>query len=148
MQANNHKKINIVLAIDIILYNFESWYHYLILTIGVILTSSFPDRIEQIGFKHRGLSHSLLLYTTLSLIVYWYIKNYYWMHVECTFLLGCLIGCLSHIVMDMFSKMGIKILGNPIRFNLYTTGNKSEYIFVWLLAILNFYFVYKLNYRR
>ena len=142
MQSSNHRNFNIVIAIDFLLTHTRNIGTAIIICLGIILASSLPDKIEKIGLKHRGISHSLILYGLIGYLLMCYINKYSYMRIECLFLLGMVIGCLGHIIADMFSHNGIKVLGIPVKFNLYTTGNRSEYIFLWLCIAINFGFMY------
>jgi membrane-bound metal-dependent hydrolase YbcI (DUF457 family) len=142
MQSSNHRTFNIVAALDILIYNYINWGSYILLSIGIILSSSLPDKIEKIGLKHRGISHSIIFYGILWFLLSLYLKNYAYMLIECCILKGILIGCFCHILADMFSHNGIILLGAPLKFNLYTTGNKSETIFLWVVILLNFFILY------
>lgn len=143
MQASNHRNFNIVIAIDFLLTHTRNIGTAIIIGLGIILASSLPDRIEKIGLKHRGISHSLIFYTLLGLLLNFYLKIYSYMEIECLFLGGIIAGSLIHVLIDMFSKHGITVLGIPIKFGLYTTGGMSEYIFLWICITLNFGLLYK-----
>lgn len=137
MQGPSHRLFNGTFAVVLFLklchlYIVESY----IISLCAILFSSFPDSIERFGLKHRGVSHSLLLYGGL-LCLSWVGLLYcsstlYW---TACFVAGLSCAALLHIVADMFSSNGIRLFNQSIKFGLYTTGKQSEQIFL-LVCIL------------
>jgi membrane-bound metal-dependent hydrolase YbcI (DUF457 family) len=138
MQGSSHRLFNGTFAVVLFLklchlYIVQSY----IVSLCIILFSSFPDFIERFGLKHRGVSHSLLLYGGL-LGLSWVgllcgSPNLYW--ASC-FVVGLSCASLLHIVADMFSSNGIKLFNKSIRIGLYTTGKQSEQIFLLVCVIL------------
>ena len=114
------------------LYIVESY----IVSLCIILFSSFPDSIEKLGMKHRGTSHSLLLYgglLSLSWIGLLYgSPTLYW---TACFVAGINCAALLHIFADAFSSHGIKVFGRPFKIGLYTTGKQSEQVFLLVCII-------------
>ena len=137
MQGTSHRLFNGTFAVALFLkfchlYIVESY----IVSLCIILFSSFPDFIEKWGMKHRGNSHSVLLYGVL-LSLSWFGLLYgsstlYW--TSC-FVAGLSCGALLHIFADAFSSHGIKIFGRSFKIGLYTTGKQSEQVFL-LICIL------------
>ena len=144
MQSTSHRIFNTVLAGDLLAI-FYTKFPLLtsVVACGMVLFSSFPDKIERIGLKHRGISHSLILY----LIFGWIClqlptlieAQLIWIsYIGC----GFVCGCLGHILADMFSKNGIIVLTNKVRFNMYVTGNLSEKLFLGSFILLNCLLMY------
>ena len=143
MQATSHRVFNATLAADVIIKFHQSYLcESFIIAAGLFLFSSFPDTVEKFKLKHRGISHSVILYVMLTLTVsccLYFCPRLYW---EWFIIYGMLAGCLGHIFADAFSKNGIKALGYPIRFRAYSTGKRSEQLFLWLFVIINFFIIF------
>lgn len=144
MQGISHRVFNSIIASDIVILFYKQ--NPLLTSIvagGIILFSSFPDKIEQIGLKHRGLSHSLILYLLLGVLYYWFSIRLNEYLVWISYIgYGLIAGSICHIVADMFSKNGINVLGTKFNFNLYSTGKISEQIFLFGFASLNYLLIY------
>lgn len=139
-------KTHITFALLISLYIFSYFKLTPIFSIIIILFSSLlPDldiinsKISKINplrkltkyiFKHRGTLHSLFTPLLIYLIIYI-------IHKQIALLI--LIGYSSHLILDSFTKQGIKPfypLSN-IKFKGNTTTNSIiEKALFWLLAIL------------
>ncbi len=137
MQGTSHRLFNGTFAIALFLkvchlYVVEAY----IISLCIILFSSFPDFIEKWGMKHRGNSHSILLYGGL-LSLSWFGLLYgssalYW---SACFVVGLSCAALLHIFADAFSSQGIKIFGKSLKIGLYTTGKQSEQVFLLVCII-------------
>jgi len=144
MQSTSHRIFNTVLAGDLLtIYYTKFPLLTSVVACGMVVFSSFPDKIEMIGLKHRGISHSLILYLILGWICLQLPTlieaQLIWIpYIGC----GLVCGCLGHILADMFSKNGIVVLTKKIRFNLYSTGNLSEQIFLFSFVLLNCLLIY------
>lgn len=82
------------------------------LMIGAIMGASYPDIDQKIPIKHRGITHSLwavLLLIALTAIVGHYNPfGFVWTHVTLLpWLIGTIIGYMSHLIADAFSTSGI-----------------------------------------
>lgn len=88
-------------------------------------------------FGHRTLTHSLLF---LGIIVF--IMNTFSMNE--TLQTGVIVGMISHYILDMATKNGIKLFfpfSLTVRFPVTTrTGGKVETLIASLLAVVSFYF--------
>ncbi|AQU80466.1 hypothetical protein AJGP001_14770 [Planococcus faecalis] len=90
-------------------------------------------------FGHRTFTHSLLF---LALIA-WLLSKF--MPVE-AISAGLLVGMISHIVLDMATKRGVKFFF-PFKWTVHfpitaTTGGASESLVFALLSLLTVYFGY------
>ncbi|WP_142826970.1 metal-dependent hydrolase [Planococcus soli] len=90
-------------------------------------------------FGHRTFTHSLLFLVIIAVLLH----NF--MPVEAASA-GLLVGMASHIVLDMATKRGVKLLF-PLRWNVRfpltaTTGGPSEYLVFALLSLFSVYFGY------
>jgi membrane-bound metal-dependent hydrolase YbcI (DUF457 family) len=144
MQLLSHRVFNTVLAGDLLIGLYSKFpLMSSIMAGGMVLFSSFPDKVEQLGLKHRGLSHSVLIYFSLGVFYYWAstIFNQY-LDLISYIGYGFVCGCLGHIFADTFSKKGIKILGAKFNFNLYSTGKISEQVFLFGFILLNCLLMY------
>jgi len=87
-------------------------------------------------FGHRSFTHSLLFLFLIGLLMNNYISNE-------SFKAGILIGMMSHYILDMATKKGIKLLfplNVNVRFPVTTrTGSKAENIVTILLTVLCVY---------
>ncbi|WP_318618277.1 metal-dependent hydrolase [Sporosarcina sp. YIM B06819] len=95
-------------------------------------------------FGHRTFTHSLLFLVTVAVLLNAFIPSE-------ALKVGFLVGMVSHYVLDMATKKGIKLLfplSMTVRFPVTTkTGSKIESIMFGILALLSFYFGYEaLNY--
>ena len=144
MQGISHRIFNSVLASDLlILFYKQNPLLTSIVAGGMVLFSSFPDKIEQLGLKHRGLSHSIILYLLLGILYYWFSIRLNEYIVWISYIgYSLIVGSICHIIADMFSKNGITILGAKFNFNLYSTGKISEQIFLLGFALVNYLLIY------
>jgi inner membrane protein len=98
-------------------------------------------------FRHRSFTHSLLflyLLCYLSSTILKYTDNNI---VFISSFSGCIIGCFSHMILDLFTKEGIELL-YPIDINFSVmpikTSSKTEKL---ICKILNFIVIFLLGYR-
>jgi membrane-bound metal-dependent hydrolase YbcI (DUF457 family) len=138
VQSSSHRIFNIAIASNVIV-NFHKKYfcESLIIAAGLVLCSSLPDNIEQFGLKHRGNSHSVIIYSLIALAAFLGLTFYPALYWEYFCIFGMVAGCLGHIFADAFSKNGIKIYKHSIRFNFYKTGKYSERVFLFVFVMLN-----------
>lgn len=105
---------------------------------GSKIGRTFPIVSKMVNhlFGHRSLTHSLLFLLLMAFVMYKYIPNE-------SITVGILIGMISHYVLDMFTKKGIKLLfplNIMVRFPITTrTGSKVEHIVAVLLSVLCLY---------
>ncbi len=144
MQGISHRVFNSVLASDLlILFYSKNPLLVSIVAGGMVLFSSFPDKIEEFNLKHRGISHSLIIYLLLGALYYWFsiqFNNYFDWIAYIGY--GLVAGSIGHILADMFSIRGVRILGAKFNYNLYSTGKASEQIFLFGFALLNYLLIY------
>lgn len=138
MQNLSHRVFNSALAASIVVKFHQKFLaESIIIACGMVLFSSFPDNIEKIGLKHRGISHSLILYLIIAfdlgclIVVY---PQCYWLYIAG---LAFICGCLGHVLADIFSKNGLKVLGYSIKASCYSTGKISEQIFLFVFVLIN-----------
>lgn len=91
-------------------------------------------------FGHRTFTHSLLFLVIVASVLNSFIPND-------AVKAGLLVGMVSHYVLDMATRQGIKLffpLSMTVRFPVTTkTGSKVENIVFSVLALLSFYFAYQ-----
>ncbi|MEI4768721.1 metal-dependent hydrolase [Psychrobacillus sp. FJAT-51614] len=91
-------------------------------------------------FGHRSFTHSLLFLFLIEVLLTTFLKNE-------SVTVGILVGMVSHYILDMATKNGIKLLFPlkvTIRFPLTTkTGGKIEYLVFAALSLLSVYFGYE-----
>ena len=91
-------------------------------------------------FGHRTFTHSLLFLVIIAILLNSFIPNE-------AVKAGFLAGMVSHYVLDMATKNGIKLLfplNMTVRFPLTTrTGGAVENVVFSILALLSFYFGYE-----
>jgi membrane-bound metal-dependent hydrolase YbcI (DUF457 family) len=145
MRAGSHKLFNTAVAANVLSFCYRGHtLESIILAIGLCLFSSFPDSIEDIfRLKHRGKSHALEIYGGVALLCWIGIEFYsslYWIWFV---FFGMTAGSILHIVADMFSVRGVDVFDYRVRFGLYSTGTKSEYIFLWSFIALNAFIFFR-----
>ena len=142
MQNLSHRVFNSALAASIVVKFHQKFLaESIIIACGMVLFSSFPDSIEKIGLKHRGISHSLILYLIIAFDLACLIVVYpqgYWLYITG---IAFVLGCLGHVLADIFSKNGIKVLGYPLKAGCYSTGKLSEQIFLFVFVLINIAFI-------
>jgi len=94
------------------------------------------------NFHHRGLAHSFIVATIISLLVYAFFGAYA--------AIGMLIGYTSHIITDCFTPKGVAILApitsQKVHLGAITTGSAAESVFVMVVTLLSVaYFGYTQN---
>ncbi|WP_210469296.1 metal-dependent hydrolase [Sporosarcina sp. 6E9] len=91
-------------------------------------------------FGHRTFTHSILF----LVIIAWLLNSFV---PSDAVIAGVLAGMVSHYVLDMATKNGIKLffpLSMTVRFPLTTrTGSKIEGLVFSILALLSFYYGYQ-----
>ncbi|MBT2583539.1 metal-dependent hydrolase [Planococcus sp. ISL-109] len=92
-------------------------------------------------FGHRTLTHSLLFLLLASLLFQAVLPNE-------ALAAGILVGMISHIVLDMATKRGVKLLfplSLTVRLPITTsTGSFAEHLVFVALSVLSVYFGYDL----
>ncbi|MGG0663228.1 metal-dependent hydrolase [Viridibacillus arvi] len=100
------------------------------------ITSKIVNKI----FGHRSFTHSLLFLLLMSFVMNTYISNE-------SITAGVLLGMVSHYILDMATKNGIKLffpVKITVRFPLTTrTGSKVENIVATVLTIISVYFAFE-----
>ncbi|BBA85227.1 membrane protein [endosymbiont of Sipalinus gigas] len=136
----------------------EEWVY---LYIGGILTFSLPDIDHPnsfIGSKikfisklinkkigHRKFTHSLLI---LIILNYYFKKIVNLYFTSNSLYYGMIIGYITHIILDLFTPMGVEILW-PLNFkfkiSIYYFIKIIKYIIIMLLYLLLIFLILKLN---
>ncbi|MGE7921370.1 metal-dependent hydrolase [Viridibacillus sp. NPDC093762] len=100
------------------------------------ITSKIVNKI----FGHRSFTHSLLFLLLMSVVMNTYISYE-------SITAGVLLGMVSHYLLDMATKNGIKLffpLKITVRLPLTTrTGSKVENIVAIVLTIISVYFAFE-----
>lgn len=79
--------------------------------------------------KHRGFTHSLLFVISLDILLRFIVYTGENNIILICFSYGILLGCISHIVLDLFTYEGVDLffpLGFNIRFSRMKTSSKLE----------------------
>ena len=91
-------------------------------------------------FGHRSFTHSLLFLAIMAFLMNSFVTNK-------SVTAGVLVGMASHLVLDMATRNGIKLLFPlkiRVRFPLTTrTGGTVEYVVLAALSLLSVYFGYE-----
>lgn len=109
---------------------------------GSLIGKKFPiiSRIINMIFGHRTFTHSLLFLVLVSFLIDRFFPNDVLKY-------GLLTGMVSHYILDMATKRGIKLffpLSLTVRFPLTTrTGSKIESLVFSILTLISFYFGYQ-----
>ena len=102
---------------------------------------AFPvvSRVINVLFGHRSFTHSLLFLVLMAILMNSFVT------IE-SVTAGILVGMASHLVLDMATRNGIKLLFPlkiRVRFPLTTrTGGTVEYMVLAALSLLSVYFGY------
>ncbi len=110
---------------------------------GSKIGRTFPliSKIINVLFGHRSFTHSLLFLFLMGMLLNSFVTNE-------SVKAGILIGIASHLVLDMATKNGIKLLypiKSRVRFPLTTrTGGKIENVVFSALSLLSLYYGYQL----
>lgn len=103
---------------------------------------TFPlvSKIINTLFGHRSFTHSLLFLILIAALLRSFVTNE-------SVVAGILVGIVSHFVLDMATKNGIKLmfpLKLTVRFPITTkTGGVVEYVVFAALSVLSVYFGYE-----
>lgn len=109
---------------------------------GSMIGKKLPllSKIVNMVFGHRTFTHSLLFLVLIALLMNTFFPNE-------VVKAGLLVGMVSHYLLDMATRNGIKLffpLSLTVRFPVTTkTGSKVEGIVFSLLALISFYFGFK-----
>jgi inner membrane protein len=103
---------------------------------------AFPvvSKVINVLFGHRSFTHSLLFLVIMAFLMNSFVTNE-------SVTAGVLVGMASHLVLDMATRNGIKLLFPlkiRVRFPLTTrTGGTVEYMVLAALSLLSVYFGYE-----
>jgi inner membrane protein len=103
---------------------------------------AFPvvSKVINVLFGHRSFTHSLLFLVLMAILMNSFVTNE-------TVTAGILVGMASHLVLDMATRNGIKLLFPlkiRVRFPLTTrTGGTVESMVLAALSLLSVYFGYE-----
>lgn len=109
---------------------------------GSKIGRTFPliSKLINLIFGHRSFTHSLLFLFIISLLLKSFVTNE-------AIPEGILVGMVSHLVLDMMTRNGIKLLFPfkiRVRFPLTTkTGGTVESLVLAALSVLSVYFGYE-----
>ena len=109
---------------------------------GSKIGRTFPliSKLINLIFGHRSFTHSLLFLFIVSLLLKSFVTNE-------AVTEGILVGMVSHLVLDMMTRNGIKLLFPfkiRVRFPLTTrTGGTVESLVLAALSVLSVYFGYE-----
>lgn len=148
------------------LSNYEPIYRFILLIIyiffayfgsltpdidmrGSCISKTFPRIYKIFGcrFRHRSFTHSLIFLYSLC-----YLSSIILKHTDNNIVFissfsGLIIGCFSHMVLDLFTKEGVELL-YPININFslvpIKTNSKTEKL---ICKMLNFIIILLLGYR-
>lgn len=109
---------------------------------GSKMGRTFPrlSKVINVIFGHRSFTHSLLFLMLIALIMSSFVSNE-------AVTAGIIIGIVSHLILDMATKNGVKLLYPlkiTVRFPVTTrTGSVVEYVVLAILSVLSVYFGYE-----
>ncbi|MEG0439834.1 MAG: metal-dependent hydrolase [Solibacillus sp.] len=110
---------------------------------GSKIGRAFPISSKMVNklFGHRSFTHSLLFLLCVALLMNAIVPYK-------TFTLGLLLGMISHFILDMGTRQGIKLffpIKIRVRFPLtIKTGSKVERVIFAGLCVLSLYFSYEM----
>lgn len=100
-----------------------------------LIGSTLPDWDYRLGFKHRGISHSLLSPLILGLFAYFLNSSFGFIFI-CNYIL--------HIAMDSLTKMGVPIFApfnwRYVGLKLFRTGSGEDFF----IGLLFLYFLFEI----
>jgi inner membrane protein len=108
---------------------------------GSKIGRTFPlvSKLINILFGHRSFTHSLLFLFIVATLLHSFVVNE-------AVIVGILAGMISHYILDMSTKQGIKLFfpfSIRIRFPITTrTGGKVEDLVLAALSLISVYFGY------
>lgn len=109
---------------------------------GSKIGRAFPvvSKVINSLFGHRSFTHSLLFLVLMAVLMDSFVTNE-------SVKAGILVGMVSHLVLDMATKNGIKLLFPltiRVRFPITTrTGGAVEHVVLAALSLLSVYFGYE-----
>ncbi|WP_394190868.1 metal-dependent hydrolase [Paenisporosarcina quisquiliarum] len=109
---------------------------------GSKIGRTFPllSKLINILFGHRSFTHSLLFLVIVAALLHTYTLNE-------AVIVGILVGMISHFILDMSTKNGIKLFFPftiKVRFPMTTrTGGKVEELVLAALSLISVYFGYE-----
>jgi inner membrane protein len=99
----------------------------------------FVSKVVHSLFGHRSFTHSIVFLFLIGALLNLFVTNE-------SIITGVLVGMVSHFILDMATKNGIKLLFPfkvTVRFPLTTrTGGTVEYLVFATLSLLSVYFGY------
>ena len=143
----NRTHLAIAIFVSLLLMNcFGVGY---VFVLGILIASFIPDldsynskfgkrfisRVLTAFSKHRGIMHSLLFAFILGGVLFWLNRE---------FGLGFFIGYFLHLVVDCFTKQGIKMfwpLGFRIRGFVKSGGRIESFVFL-VFILLDFFLLF------
>ena len=145
VKVKSHLAVGTLFGVGVLgVHNFKLTHLQVLMLAAIVVGSIIPDiDLTLSGFKyekfkdrtflsHRGITHHVLLPVITALIGFIFSKP---------ILVAFAIGLAIHIVMDMFSPLGVPYglkYQKRLRIPLYTTGNVSEKIFLAFVLLLVF----------
>ncbi|MEK4426188.1 metal-dependent hydrolase [Solibacillus sp. FSL K6-1523] len=110
---------------------------------GSKIGRAFPISSKVVNklFGHRSFTHSLLFLFCIAMLMNTFVPYK-------TFTIGLLLGMISHLILDMGTRQGIKLFF-PIKIRVrlpltIKTGGKVEQVIFAALCVLSLYFSYEM----
>lgn len=86
------------------------------------------DLLGKKGANHRGILHDPTIYIIGVILSY----------IFCPAVLGILVGCLSHIFLDLFNSKGVPcLIFKRISLANIKSGSNASIIFTWICVFIN-----------
>lgn len=108
---------------------------------GSLIGRKMPlvSKIVNMLFGHRSFTHSILFLVIIAYLLISYVPSE-------AVRVGFLVGMVSHFILDMATKNGIKLLFPiklTVRFPLTVkTGGSAESVILGILTLISFYYGY------
>lgn len=92
------------------------------------LIGSFSALFGKSREHHRGIFHDFGIYLIGLAVCYFYFSP----------LIGFFIGCLSHLILDMFNPSGVPFLFGVRHIHLgrIASGSKASVLFTWICVVI------------
>lgn len=139
-------------VILLLIYIYFSYFGSLLPDIdmrGSYISKRFPIIYKKIGkrLRHRGLTHSLIFLSILSflgeILFKWTDNNIVFFCLSS----GIIVGCISHICLDLLTKEGVELFYPiTINFSILTIKTNSK-LEKGICKLLNFIVIFLIGYR-
>lgn len=144
MLKKTHMSIGLAGGVLAGLFTLSNPFTTFINYITVLLSSTLPDIDIDLGIKHRGITHSVLFGSILSIVIFL---------IYPPIVRPFLIGFGLHIIADSFTNTGVQLLypiKSKISVRLFDTKDPIEYAIQGICYVIIFIYIllYLYNYMN